>query len=590
MDAKSIGSPGGTGRQPSAPSASAASFSRDLQQLLGTAGEKKPASGGAAQGGAPGKAKGAGGAGAAADPKIRKGDSAAQESVGAGLFAMPQPGGFAAGAQAWSLDAGRPLASTAGNSSDGMVSAPGASPQSMDLQNGVPTPAGLLGASAMPAVAAAGASIASGDAGFLPETPETRGEADSVVAAGESPRLAEGTAPAGSAAPKGSGGGGLLVSSDSAVFGAETGLAAAARQAMAKDSAALGSRRLEGAGPVAGKGQGGAQGAIRGVAQGAGQSSTPTAPVVASAPSIPGESAVAGRGEPAPGAGSSPAPSGEGAGASINAFSAFSAPVPAPFPVPLSGPADTGSDGAAVSAWTVSGASPSEAAGSKWKGAPGEAGPSGGGSVPFAGHLLPALAFPPMAAGGVATGDGLGGPPLSAPGAQSSAASGGGHAAASPSEETSPTAGEVSMAATHLLQSLGRSEMQVHLNAAEFGRVSVHATYGREGIAAQISLENTDLGSALGSALSAHLPAMEQKLGADGGARASVSVSTETGAGSGNGGGQGTGPSPRRSSPPSLPSPLSSSDSLPAIDAAGSLLSIPMSSGAASGRRLDIRI
>ncbi len=72
----------------------------------------------------------------------------------------------------------------------------------------------------------------------------------------------------------------------------------------------------------------------------------------------------------------------------------------------------------------------------------------------------------------------------------------------------------------HLLQNLSKSEMQVHVNAQEFGRVSIHATYGRGALSTEISLENADLRSAL----SAQLPSLEQKLGQDHGLRSSITV------------------------------------------------------------------
>ncbi len=76
-----------------------------------------------------------------------------------------------------------------------------------------------------------------------------------------------------------------------------------------------------------------------------------------------------------------------------------------------------------------------------------------------------------------------------------------------------------------LLQSFSRSEMQVQVHSADFGRVTVHTAYGRDSISAQITLENAQLGSAV----AAHVPAIEHKLGQDAGLRASVSVNTQAG-------------------------------------------------------------
>ena len=76
-----------------------------------------------------------------------------------------------------------------------------------------------------------------------------------------------------------------------------------------------------------------------------------------------------------------------------------------------------------------------------------------------------------------------------------------------------------------LLQSLSRSEMQVQVHSADFGRITVHTAYGRDSISAQITLDNAQLGSAV----AAHVPAIEHKLGQDAGLRASVSVHTQSG-------------------------------------------------------------
>ena len=86
-----------------------------------------------------------------------------------------------------------------------------------------------------------------------------------------------------------------------------------------------------------------------------------------------------------------------------------------------------------------------------------------------------------------------------------------------------------------LMQSLSRSEMQVNMHSADFGRITIQSTYGRDAISAQISLEDSQLGSALRSALSAHIPEMEQKLGQDHGLRASVTIDTQSRGDSGTG-------------------------------------------------------
>ncbi len=100
-------------------------------------------------------------------------------------------------------------------------------------------------------------------------------------------------------------------------------------------------------------------------------------------------------------------------------------------------------------------------------------------------------------------------------------------AAPSPVPHEADAVLEPGVTTARLLQSFSRSEMQVKVNSAEFGRVTIHTAYGREAIAAQITLSNAQLGSAL----AAHVPAIEQKLGQDHGLRASVTIDTQTQAG-----------------------------------------------------------
>ncbi len=216
--------------------------------------------------------------------------------------------------------------------------------------------------------------------------------------------------------------------------------------------------------------------------------------------------------------------------------------------------------------------------------------PAGGAetAATFHGHLQPSPTMPSSAATAAFAGSGVEGQTGASAFTNSTAATAAvshGSGSATQESESAEAMGSI-LSGVQLMQTLQRSAMQVHINAAEFGRVSVHATYGREGIAAQISLENTDLGSALGSALSAHVPAMEQKLASDGSSRASVSVSTETGSSGGNAGGQGGNTSSERRTLPFLPHapPTLSSD------VAGLFLSTPVPSGSGSGGRLDIRI
>ncbi len=92
------------------------------------------------------------------------------------------------------------------------------------------------------------------------------------------------------------------------------------------------------------------------------------------------------------------------------------------------------------------------------------------------------------------------------------------------STEGEQQAAETVPGLTHarLVQSLAGSQMQVSLRSEDFGKVTVHAGYGRDALSAQISLENPQLGAALSS----HIPAMEQKLAGEHGLRTSVVIST----------------------------------------------------------------
>lgn len=161
------------------------------------------------------------------------------------------------------------------------------------------------------------------------------------------------------------------------------------------------------------------------------------------------------------------------------------------------------------------------------------------------------------------------------------------------SAHQTPTVGPVqagelqtqTLAATNLQRALQRSEMQVHVDAAEYGRVSVHASYGREGLAARIRVEDTVLASALGSALSAGAPNLEQRLRGDMGTRAVVSVSTDTGSARSNGD-AGQGESRSRDQARVLPAPRSSSTSYVST----TTLIPTIVRGIGDGTRLDVHI
>ncbi|MDR3736128.1 MAG: hypothetical protein P4L10_11395 [Acidobacteriaceae bacterium] len=65
--------------------------------------------------------------------------------------------------------------------------------------------------------------------------------------------------------------------------------------------------------------------------------------------------------------------------------------------------------------------------------------------------------------------------------------------------------------AAKLIQSIGQSEMRVGMRSAEFGAISIHTLATRDELSAQISLDHADLAKAI----TAHLPEMQARLGAN---------------------------------------------------------------------------
>jgi hypothetical protein len=61
-----------------------------------------------------------------------------------------------------------------------------------------------------------------------------------------------------------------------------------------------------------------------------------------------------------------------------------------------------------------------------------------------------------------------------------------------------------------VVQSMGQTEMRVGMHSQEFGAISISTTLSHQELAAQISIDHTGLGDAL----AAHLPGMQEKLGA----------------------------------------------------------------------------
>jgi hypothetical protein len=92
-------------------------------------------------------------------------------------------------------------------------------------------------------------------------------------------------------------------------------------------------------------------------------------------------------------------------------------------------------------------------------------------------------------------------------------------AAADQLERTgSAAAGGINTA--RLVQTISESEMRVGMRSTEFGDISIRTSVSQQQLTAQISVDHSELGSAI----SAHLPSLQSKLGSDFGLHASIEV------------------------------------------------------------------
>ena len=71
-----------------------------------------------------------------------------------------------------------------------------------------------------------------------------------------------------------------------------------------------------------------------------------------------------------------------------------------------------------------------------------------------------------------------------------------------------------------LIQTMSESEMRVGMHSAEFGDISIRTSVSQQQLTAQISVDHSELGSAI----SAHLPSLQSKLGSEFGLHASIDV------------------------------------------------------------------
>ena len=136
------------------------------------------------------------------------------------------------------------------------------------------------------------------------------------------------------------------------------------------------------------------------------------------------------------------------------------------------------------------------------------------------------------------------------------------------------------MSNAQLIQSAHGSEMRLGMKSAEFGDISINTSLNRQTLSAQISMEHT----ALGHALAAHLPAIEEKLSNAYGVQAKVELRDN---------GNSSSAHDSSGAPKQDRQPQGYASSTAASLAAGVIqapTSSPYTSSAATTSRLDIRI
>jgi len=84
----------------------------------------------------------------------------------------------------------------------------------------------------------------------------------------------------------------------------------------------------------------------------------------------------------------------------------------------------------------------------------------------------------------------------------------------------SGSAGMSGINAARLIQTMGESEMRVGMHSSEFGDISIRTAVSQQQMQAQISVDHNELGSAL----SAHIPSIQAKLGSEYGLHATIHV------------------------------------------------------------------
>jgi hypothetical protein len=150
------------------------------------------------------------------------------------------------------------------------------------------------------------------------------------------------------------------------------------------------------------------------------------------------------------------------------------------------------------------------------------------------------------------------------------------NAAADQLERASSTAtGGISTA--RLIQSMSESEMRVGMHSAEFGNITIRTSVSQQQLMAQINVDHSELGSAI----SAHLPSLQSKLGSEFGVRASIEVNQPGGSVNG-GNGQSSHQNQKMTSQSIAPEAS-------ALSAESDRMPLPGQSLEVDGSRLDIR-
>jgi hypothetical protein len=143
--------------------------------------------------------------------------------------------------------------------------------------------------------------------------------------------------------------------------------------------------------------------------------------------------------------------------------------------------------------------------------------------------------------------------------------------------ERAGTTAAAGISTARLLQSMSGSEMSVGMHSAEFGDISIRTSVSQEQVMAQINVDHSELGSAI----AAHLPSLQSKLGSEFGLHASLEVNQLGGSFTG-GNGQ---PSHQNYKATSQSVPLDSS----ALNAEDDRMPLPGQSLEVEDSRLDIR-